>query len=356
MPIPRSIALLTVTAAAALAAATTTAQAAAAAKKIHITGTAYEFNNTKVKLKGAKVKVAEIPSASATVKADGTYDLVVPDKTTVTPYIIAAGYHTVYLQTFKTGGENLEHVNIQTPTNAVAMALAQIVNVKVNAENYPERCVIVSTFSTRNVRGIGVEFGDFTGYGAHGVAGATATTSPKLAPPIYFNDKVIPDRSQKLSSKDGGVIWTDIPAGVYTVRASAPGTRFASFKATCKNGRIINANPPWGLHELGKANTAIARPSWSGAALTSLRVSKLPKGATVSFAGKSQKVAGSSIDLAKGLPAGKRVLRPGKTLELRVTAPAHDGLVLRWRLGKSGKPAQQKLCLPLGNTLPRRSC
>ena len=68
--------------------------------------------------------------------------------------------------------------------------------------------------------------------------------------PFYFNEQVIPDPAQKRSSKDGGVIWTGVRSGRYVVRAKHPSRRFASFVATCKPGRIVNANPPWGLHEL----------------------------------------------------------------------------------------------------------
>lgn len=343
-------------AAIALIAAAVPGTAGAAGRSVHITGTAYEFNNVKVKLAGATIKVAEVPSATARVKADGSYDLTVPARRSVTPYIIASGYHTIYLQTFRTGSENLEHVNFQTPTDGVAMGLAAIVGVPFGPDNYPEQCVIVSTFSTRNVRGLGVSFGDFTAYGAHGVAGATASTSPSLPAPIYFNDKVVPDRSQRLSSVDGGVIWTNVPAGVYTVRAAKPGTRFASFTATCKNGRIINANPPWGLHELGRKSPVVFHPRWSGAKLTSLRVSKLPNRSAVSFGGRSQNVLGSSVDVARWLPAAKRTLKRGRTFELQVTAPAYDGLVVRWTLGKSGRPAQTRLCLPLGDTAARKRC
>jgi len=61
---------------------------------------------------------------------------------------------------------------------------------------------------------------------------------------------VIPDPSLTETSNDGGVIWTEVPHGSYTVKAHHPTKRFASFKATCKNGRIVNANPPQGLYQL----------------------------------------------------------------------------------------------------------
>ncbi|MEI2703042.1 MAG: hypothetical protein V9E83_11655 [Baekduia sp.] len=337
----------------AVVSALSTTAAGAAGAKVHITGTAYEFNNVKVKLGGATVKVAEIASASATVKADGTYDLVVPAGKKVTPYIVADGYRTVYLQTFSTvAGEDLEHVNIQTPSLAVAGALSLLLSVPVDAAGLPQQCVIVSTFSTRNVRGLGVEFSDFTGYGAHGVAGATASAKPALPAPTYFNDQVLPDPNQKLSSVDGGVIWTGVAAGAYTVSAKKTGTRFASFTATCANGRIVNANPPWGLHELGLKNTTVAKPSWSGQTLTELRLNKLPKGSTVSLGGKSVPVRGAAALVIRS----KRTLTGKRPLELRVTAPAYDGLVLRFTPRASGAPVTKRLCLPLGNTLPRPSC
>ena len=99
-----------------------------------------------------------------------------------------------------------------------------------------------------NVRNL--SFPEFVAYGAHGVAGATASTVPALPSPIYFNESVIPDPSLTETSIDGGIIWTEVPSGNYTVTAQSPTTRFASFRATCRDGRIVNANPPWGLFEL----------------------------------------------------------------------------------------------------------
>ena len=58
------------------------------ARAVHIRGTAYEFNNTTVRLGGATIRVAERPRISrATVRRNGSYDLVVPDRAKITPYI-----------------------------------------------------------------------------------------------------------------------------------------------------------------------------------------------------------------------------------------------------------------------------
>jgi hypothetical protein len=46
------------------------------------------------------------------------------------------------------------------------------------------------------------------------------------------------------------VIWTEVPSGTYRVRAQHPSKRFSSFVATCRKGRVVNANPPWGLNQL----------------------------------------------------------------------------------------------------------
>ena len=78
--------------------------AAQAAGRVHLRGTAYEFNNVKVRPAGATIRVVEFPALSATVAADGTYDLAVPDRAKVTPYIVAAGYRTIPLQTCTTAG------------------------------------------------------------------------------------------------------------------------------------------------------------------------------------------------------------------------------------------------------------
>ena len=342
--------------------------ARADAKQVHIRGTAYEFNNTDQRLGGATIRVAEHPRLRATTKPDGSYDLAVPDHTRVTPYIIAAGHHSIYLQTFTTAGEDLTRVNFQTPTEEVYRALAALLAVPLEPDGELRDCAIVSTFSTRNVRDL--TFRGFTGYGAHGVAGATAFATPALPPPTYFNEDVIPDPEQERSSIDGGVLWTRVPAGTYRIRARHPSTRFASFDATCAPGRVVNANPPWGLHELGKAMTATVSAGWSvrGANVTlrRLRAAKLPPGATVlarcigrdcPFKRRTAaKRKGTRLDLLDLLGPAARRLRAGQTVEVLVTAHGYDGKLVRWRLRRGQQPTAVTRCVPLGNTKPRRRC
>ena len=214
---------------------------------IHVGGTVYTFDN-QVPIADATVRIAELPGLSARSGADGTYDLVVPDGTRFTPYADAPGHHRIYLQTFVSQGRDLERVNFQVPTTTAYDLLALILSVPRDANDELVSCAVVSTFSTVNVRD--ASFADFVANGAHGVAGATATASPPLPAPVYFNDSVIPDASRTTSSGDGGVVWPSVPAGVYRFTAWHPSTRFSPFRATCEPGRVVNANPPQGFFEL----------------------------------------------------------------------------------------------------------
>jgi hypothetical protein len=334
---------------------------------VHLRGTAYEFNNVHTVLSGATIRVAEFPKLQATVRQDGRYDLQVPDSARVTPYIVDPGYHTIYLQTFTTNGENLANVNFQTPTEAVYRALVALLNVPVDSQGNLVACAIVSTFSTRNVRDL--SFAQFIAYGAHGVAGATATTAPTLPRPVYFNDNVVPDPAQTSSSKDGGVVWTNVPAGVYTITGHDPVTRFASFVATCRPGRVVNANPPWGLHELGLPNRARILAGWSvrgtQTQATSLSVQKLPAGASVGlsctgrgclFGTRTFRARAAAFDIRRAIGGRNLRLTAGDTLQVTVTAHAFNGLVVRWTAASGRAPTRTTRCVPLGYATPRPRC
>jgi len=224
--------------------------AVSAKPTVTLSGRAYVFNHSEQGIAGATIRVRELPRRSAVTDAAGDYELEVPDGADVTPYIEPpAGYHQIDLQTFHTRGRDLENVNFQTPADAEYNGLSALLDVPIGPDGRPEQCAIVATASARNVRG--VDFETFRERTPHGVPGATARAKPELpGAPIYFNDQVIPDRSQPATSGDGGIIWTEVPAGAYRVIVDSPSTQFASFLATCEPGRIVNANPPWGAYEL----------------------------------------------------------------------------------------------------------
>lgn len=228
-------------------------QASAAGKKkkavppITMTGTVYTFDN-QVPIAGATVRVAELPGLSAVSDANGVYRLTIPGGTRFTPYADAAGHHRIYLQTWVSHGRDMRGVNFQMPTNDIYVLLAGITGAPRGPDGELVSCGVVSTFVNEAVRDL--TFDQFVAFGAHGVAGATATAIPSLPKPIYFNEYVIPDRNQTNSSVDGGVVWPIVPTGVYWFLGDHPTKRFAPFRATCEPGRVVNANPVQGLYEL----------------------------------------------------------------------------------------------------------
>ena len=214
---------------------------------ITISGTVYTFDNQEP-IAGATVRVAELPSLSTVSGADGSYSLTIPGGRKFTPYADAQGHHRIYLQTWVSQGKNLRGVNFQMPTQGAYELLAAIVGAPRGPDGEIVDCAVVSTFVNQAVRDL--TFDQFVAFGAHGVAGATATALPELPPPIYFNESVIPDRSLTASTVDGGVVWPIVPKGEFFFFGEHPTKRFAPFRATCEPGRVVNANPVQGLYEL----------------------------------------------------------------------------------------------------------
>lgn len=233
---------------------------ARAADTVTISGNAYAFifAGNVDRLEGAVIKVEEFPELQTTAGPNGAYSLEVPDDADVTPYATFPGYYPVHDQTFHTRGKDLNQVNFQMPQQAIAEALAGIVSAETTGEPGSKRmtkCGIVSTFFQKEGRSF-LDFDDFHDFRPHGVIGATATmrnaAGEEVVSPIYFNSSVIPDPNQPSSSRDGGVLWPNVPEGVYTITAQHDTARFSQFQATCKAGRLVNANPPWGLYELAR--------------------------------------------------------------------------------------------------------
>lgn len=233
---------------------------AAEPETVTISGNAYAFifGGNVDRLEGAVIKVEEFPELEAVAGPNGAYSIEVPNDADITPYASFPDYYTVHDQTFHTRGKDLNQVNFQMPTQAIAEVMAGIVGAETTGEpgsKVVKKCVIVSTFFQKEGRSF-LDFDDFHNFRPHGIIGATATAKTaagdKPVDAIYFNSSVIPDPDQADSSRDGGVIWAGMPDGVYTVTAEHATARFSQFQATCAPGRLVNANPPWGVYEMAR--------------------------------------------------------------------------------------------------------
>ncbi len=295
-----------------LAGVTGAGSAVSAEKTVTISGRAYAFNHSDTHLAGATIRVRELPALSATTDANGDYTLAVPDQTTVTPYIEPPpGYNQIDLQTFHTRGKAIENANFQTPADAEYAGLAALLSVPLGPDGRPTECVIVTTASARNVRG--VDFETFQARTPHGVPGATAHADPALPPAVYFNDSVIPDPSKTESSGDGGIIWTQVPAGAYRVITESASTGFASFLASCEPGRIVNANPPWGAYELSPGERPLAAGVVAGSVVRLGRGTKRGRRLVI-VAFEAAEVLRAKLVLRQG----GRAVSPARTTAVRV--------------------------------------
>ena len=125
----------------------------------------------------------------------------------------------------------------------------------------------------------------------------------------------------------------------------------------------MNANPPWGLHELAPANPARVSAAWSvrgrRTLLRALSARNLAPQSVVRvrcagwrcpFGTLTLRPSGDAVDLRAALGDGAGRLRPGQTLEVAVSSHAYNGTVTRWRIRAGRAPTPSRLCVPLGNT------
>lgn len=213
-----------------------------AAETIAVSGDAFAFGPSAM-IGDADVSVLELPEFTTTTDAMGHWEFPeLPAGAQATFVFDKSGYPRVYTKTFtlpETG--TVERVTFQVPDDATYGALALIVDI----EPDPTTCQIAST-----VTRVGKSLYD---EGAHGEAGATVTIEPSLPAehgPIYFNAQVIPQPDLTETSEDGGVLYTNVPPGTYTMHASKDGVTFEDVVVTCEPDVLVNPSPPHGLQAL----------------------------------------------------------------------------------------------------------
>ena len=210
---------------------------------VTLSGVAYGFN-TPDPVAGAVVRVVEAPDVEATTAAAGTWSLEVPANAEATPYVSHPDFVTMHAQTFAVGDAPIADIYFQMVTPRVYDLLAGVIGITPD----PTRCQVASTVSEKAVQGI--TFAEFTAHGAHGVAGATVALTPDDADVVYFNVFVVPEPSLTETSRDGGVVWGNMPVGRHTIHATHATKTFADVTIDCQPGRLINPSPPKGLAEL----------------------------------------------------------------------------------------------------------
>ena len=324
---------------------------------VTISGTAYAFFDIDDRIPGGVVKVDEFPDIASPVMAGGYYEITVPDEANVTPYIETPdGYHDIYLQTFHTTGRDLKHVNFQVVPDLYYFGFAALLGVPLDENDEIEECVIVSTFSIHEARdAISFDPG-FKDVYPHGLPGSTATITPaqgNTRGPVYFSyPAIIPDLNQTESSEDGGVLWVEVPAGYYWLEPKHPTERLAPFLAHCENGRLINANPPWGFYELKDGEEP--HPSVMASGPDTELEATVNKKAHAKGKGKKRKVklglkAGEQLIARLVVKRGKRRISPPKT---KLLDPGKRALAvkIRKKAGPGRAKAKLEMTDPAGNS------
>lgn len=214
-----------------------------ASPSFRVSGDAFPFNEGfEARLEGATVSVLEDPARGTVTGADGHfafYGFAPGDE--VTLVLEHPDYHLIQTGTQDIGDADIERLTFQAVNHSTYDLLATVLGITPD----DGACQFATT-----VTRVGKSLYDA---GAHGEAGATVTIDPPVSAehgPVYFNSAVIPQKSLTETSDDGGVVYTNLPVGEYTVRAQKPGMTFAPVRIQCRAGVLVNASPPHGLQAL----------------------------------------------------------------------------------------------------------
>ena len=205
---------------------------------VTVSGNAFGFPDYEY-IVGAEISIVEMPELTTTVDENGYFefaDLMSGDE--VTFLLSHDDYYPTQTKTFTLPKEDVEKVTFQVPS----LVTFQFLAAKLGLKPDPTMCQMVTTV-TRVGKSIYDE-------GAHGEAGATVSSEPEIpeeSGPTYFNEEVQPDPSWDETSDDGGVVWTNVPAGKYVLSAHKDGVEFIEPTMYCRAGVLVNASPPYGL-------------------------------------------------------------------------------------------------------------
>lgn len=209
-----------------------------------ITGHAFVFgpNAAGLSLAGATIAVAESPDVTTTVAADGTFTLSAPSGGPASFSVAQDGFFPNQSATLDITSDGIAMLGFQDPTNDTVDLLATLVHVTID----PTRCQISTTVSRAGTEPYG---GD--GLGVDGATVAIDPPVPASSGPIYFayGDIPFPDRTLTATTIDGGVVFTNVPVGDYTLSASKDGVTFSTVDIRCRPGVLVNAAPPHGIQQ-----------------------------------------------------------------------------------------------------------
>lgn len=198
------------------------------------------------RVEGAEISILEYPDKTVTTGPDAHFEFDGLDAgSEVTLVMEHADYRTTQTATVTLGEHGAHPFTIQAVSKALFNGLSALVPTKPDMD---KNCVVATTV-TRSGGSLFVLL-------RQGEAGAEVSLSPAVpaeSGPVYFNESVLPDVKQTSTSKDGGVVFVNVPPGEYTLSATKPGLVFEPAHVTCRAGLVVNAGPPLGVlaHVIG---------------------------------------------------------------------------------------------------------
>lgn len=215
---------------------------------VRVSGNAFSFTLAGGRIEGAYVTANEHPTWCARTGADGDFELdgveVGSDLTLRLHHedfpLLQTGTHTV-------PPEGMERLTFQAPDHDTYRLMAQVARVRPDAS----LCQIAAT-----VTEVGRSLYT-TDWPSHGEAGATVTLAPDpgdAVGPIYFeylgDGTILPNRDLTETTRDGGILFLNVPPGDYVLSASKPSVTFTDVRIHCEAGLLVNPSPPWSLQAL----------------------------------------------------------------------------------------------------------
>jgi hypothetical protein len=237
--------------------ATGCAQPHVPAPTVNVRGAAFKASFQSGVLPDAEISILELPDWKAAVTGpDGTFAFSgLPGDSELTFVARGTGLMETMTATFRLT-KDLDNLVFQVPDPGTYNLLSQLAGVTLR----DDRCQIATTVTRR-----GLNTNDT---GGNGEPDATVSLDPPAPSdstgPLFFNIAstavIYPDPQLERSTSDGGVLFLNVPAGRYVLRAEKPGTTFAEVPIKCVAGRLTNAAPPWGLSAL--SGGIGPRPEW----------------------------------------------------------------------------------------------